>query len=89
MSKLTYIWTNIHDFSLYWNSTINIATVQTELGSPILQADSLPSEPPGKSNTAGTEGIDMSPLVLLTTQPDCQVFRVGNTDDEEVRHSTV
>ena len=60
-----------------------------ELGSPMLQADSLPSEPPGKSNTAGTEGIDVSPLVLLTTQPDYQVFRVGNTDDEEVRHSTV
>ena len=55
----------------------------------MLQADSLPSEPPGKSNTAGTEGIDVSPLVLLTTQPDYQVFRVGNTDDEEVRHSTV
>ena len=56
---------------------------------PILQADSLLSEPPGKPNMAGTDGVDTSLLVLVTTQPDYQVFSVGNTDDEEVRHSTM
>lgn len=38
---------------------------------------------------AGTDGINLSVLVLLTTQPDCQDFRAGNTDDEETKHSTV